>query len=125
MHILLCLIVCQSNNGVDTCKSEEEEVLSAGVAAGIAVTVTLLLALPLGVVIGLGVAWYGKRHGRDPLVRVINRRWSRCRKLSMRSHQRLPYISVTTRPMATLTYRGRMHEDTLVDRNILTLECTL
>ena len=40
----------------DTCKSEGE-VLSAGAVAGIAVTVTLLLALPVGVVIGLGMAW--------------------------------------------------------------------
>ena len=58
-------IVCQSNNGEDTCKSEGE-VLSAGAVAGIAVTVTLLLALPVGVVIGLCVAWYGMRHDRDP-----------------------------------------------------------
>ena len=58
-------IVCQSNNGEDTCKSEEE-VLSAGAVAGIAVTVTLLLALPVGVVIGMGVAWYVSRRVRDP-----------------------------------------------------------
>ena len=39
----------------------EGEVLSAGDIASIAVTVTLLLALTVGVVIGLGVAWYDKR----------------------------------------------------------------
>ena len=50
-----------------TCKSEEE-VLSAGAVASIAVTVTLLLALPVGVVIGLGVAWYGKRRGQGPSI---------------------------------------------------------
>jgi hypothetical protein len=50
----------------DTCKSEGE-VLSAGAVAGIAVTVTLLLALPVGVVIGLGVAWYGMRRGQGPM----------------------------------------------------------
>ena len=52
-------------DGEDTCKYEEE-VLSAGAVAGIAVTVTLLLALPVGVVIGVGVAWYSKRCGRGP-----------------------------------------------------------
>ena len=69
MHIkfLSCLIVLQLNNGEDTCKSEGE-VLSAGTAAGIAVTVTLLLALPVGVVICLGVAWYGKKHGQGPSI---------------------------------------------------------
>ena len=55
----------QLNDGEDTCKSEGE-VLSAGAVAGIAVTVTLLLTLPVGVVIGLGVAWYVMRRGRDP-----------------------------------------------------------
>ena len=47
------------------------------------------------------------------IVRVTSIRVSRCRKLSMRSHQRLhmPYLSVTTRPMATLTYRGGTNED--------------
>ena len=55
----------QLNDGEDTCKSEEE-VLSAGAVAGIAVTATLLLALPVGVVIGLGVAWYGMRCVRNP-----------------------------------------------------------
>ena len=64
-YFVMSCIVCQSNNGEDTCKSEGE-VLSAGGAAGIAVTVTLLLALPVGVVIGLGVAWYVMRRGRDP-----------------------------------------------------------
>ena len=57
----------QLNDGDDTCKSEVE-VLSAGAVAGIAVTVTLLLALPVGVVIGLGVAWYGKRCGQGPSI---------------------------------------------------------
>ena len=57
-----CLIMLQLHDGEDTCKSEEE-VLSAGAVAGIAVTVTLLLALPVGVVIGLGVAWNVTRHG--------------------------------------------------------------
>ena len=52
----------QLHDGEDTCKSEEE-VLSASAVAGIAVTVTLLLALPVGVVIGLGVAWNVTRHG--------------------------------------------------------------
>ena len=37
--------------------------LSAGVTA---VTVAFLLALSVGVVIGLGVAWYGMRCGRGP-----------------------------------------------------------
>ena len=64
IHILSCPIVCQSNNSEDTCKSEEE-VLSAGAVAGIA-AVTLLLALPVGVVIGLGVAWNVMRRVRDP-----------------------------------------------------------
>ena len=50
----------------DSEERSEGEVLSAGAAAGIAVTVTLLLSLPVGVVIGLGVAWYGKRRGRGP-----------------------------------------------------------
>ena len=54
----------QLNNGEDTCKSEVE-VLSAGAVAGIAVTVTLLLALPVGVVIGLGVAWNVTRCGSN------------------------------------------------------------
>ena len=57
----------QSNNGEDSCKSEGE-VLSAGAVAGIAVTVTLLLALPVGVVIGVRVAWYGKKHGQGPSI---------------------------------------------------------
>ena len=51
--------------GEDTCRCEGE-VLSAGAVAGIAVTITLLLALPVGVVIGVGVAWYSKRCGRGP-----------------------------------------------------------
>ena len=55
----------QSNKGKDSCKSEGED-LSAGAVAGIAVIVTLLLALPVGVVIGVGVTWYGKRCGRGP-----------------------------------------------------------
>ena len=42
----------------------EVEIFLAGAVAG--VTVTLLLALPLCVVIGLGVAWYGKRRGQGP-----------------------------------------------------------
>ena len=62
MHILSCLIVCQSNNDEDTCTSEGE-VLSAGAVAGIAVTVTLLLALPVGVGVGLGVTWNITRCG--------------------------------------------------------------
>ena len=53
----------QSNKGKDSCKSEGED-LSAGAVAGIAVIVTLLLALPVGVVIGVRVAWYGKRCGQ-------------------------------------------------------------
>ena len=55
----------QLDDGEDTCKCEEEA-LSAGAVAGIAVTATLLLALPVGVVIGLGVAWCGMRRGRGP-----------------------------------------------------------
>ena len=55
----------QSNNGEDSCKSEGE-VLSAGAVAGIAVTVTLLLTFPVGVVIGVGVAWYGQKCGQGP-----------------------------------------------------------
>ena len=62
MHILSCLIVLQLNDGEDTCQSEGE-VLSAGCAAGIAVTVTLLLTLPVCVVISLGVAWNVTRRG--------------------------------------------------------------
>ena len=67
---LMCVVTCYDvfhcmYNGEDTCKSEEE-VLSAGAVAGIVATVTLLLALPVGVVIGLGVAWYVMRRGRGP-----------------------------------------------------------
>ena len=62
-HVLY--VVCQSNKGEDSCKSEGE-VPSAGAVAGIAVTVTLLLTFPVGVVIGVGVAWYGKRCGQGP-----------------------------------------------------------
>ena len=53
---------------IDTCNTRkcEENGLSAGATAGIAVAVTLLLVLPVGVVIGLGVACYGMRHGRGP-----------------------------------------------------------
>ena len=54
-------------HGEDSCGCEEE-VLSAGAVAGIAVTVTLLLALPVGVVIGVGVTWYGKRRGQGPSI---------------------------------------------------------
>ena len=49
----------------DTCECEGE-CLSAGATVGIAVTATLLLALPVGAVIGLGVACYGMRRGRGP-----------------------------------------------------------
>ena len=39
--------------------------LAAGATVGIAVTVTFLLTLPVGVVIGLGVAWYGMRRDQS------------------------------------------------------------
>ena len=65
MMVFICMYMYISWHGEDSCKSEEE-VLSAGAVASIAVTVTLLLALPVGVVIGLGVAWYGKRRGQGP-----------------------------------------------------------
>ena len=52
----------QLNDGDDTCKSEGE-VLSAGAVAGIAVIVTLLLALPMCVGVVLGVAWNITRRG--------------------------------------------------------------
>ena len=54
------LYLLQLDDGEDTCKT--------GAVAGIAVTVTLLLALPVGVVIGLGMAWYGKRHDQGPSI---------------------------------------------------------
>ena len=50
----------------DTCNCEGK-VLSAGAVAGIAASGTLLLALPVGVIIGLGVALYGKRRGQGPM----------------------------------------------------------
>ena len=62
MHILSCLIMLQLNDDEDTCKSEVE-VLPAGAVAGIAVTVTLLLTLPVCVVITLRVAWNITRRG--------------------------------------------------------------
>ena len=54
---------------IDDCEDTrkcEGEGLSAGATAVIAVIATLLLALPVGVVIGLGGACYGMRRGRDP-----------------------------------------------------------
>ena len=56
-------IVLRLDSSEDTCKCDRED-LSAGAAAGIAVTVTLLLVLPAGVIMGLGVALYGMRRGR-------------------------------------------------------------
>ena len=44
----------------------EEHSFSAGGAAGITFTITLLVALPVGVVIGLGVAWWVWRCGQVP-----------------------------------------------------------
>ena len=44
----------------------EEHNFSAGATAGIAFTITLLVALPVGVVIGLGVAWWVWRRGQGP-----------------------------------------------------------
>ena len=41
----------------------ESNSLSVGAAAGITFITTLLVALPVGVVIGLGVAWCAMRHG--------------------------------------------------------------
>ena len=64
---MMVLYMYISWHGEDSCKSEEEA-LSAGVVAGIAVTVTLLLAIPVGVVIGVGVACYGKRRGQGPSI---------------------------------------------------------
>ena len=87
--------------------TSEGEVLSAGAVAGIAVTVTLLLALPVGVVICLGVAWYGKRRAQGPTSEGDQHKSQQVQEAIYGSHQRLPYLSVTTRPMATLTCRGR------------------
>ena len=42
----------------------ESDGLSASAAAGIAVAITLLVSLPVGVVIGLFVAWCMMRRGR-------------------------------------------------------------
>ena len=47
----------------DECESAD---FSAGAVAGIAVAITLLVALPVGVVIGLGVAWWFRRRGQGP-----------------------------------------------------------
>ena len=44
----------------------EEHDFSAAAAAGITFTITLLVALPVGVVIGLDVAWWVWRHGQGP-----------------------------------------------------------
>ena len=58
MMVFICIYMYISWHGEDTCKPEAE-VLSAGVAAGIAVTVTLLLALVSGCGYwsGCGMVW--------------------------------------------------------------------
>ena len=48
---------------VDECEKTD---FSAGGAAGITFTITLLVALSVGVVIGLGVSWWVWRHGQGP-----------------------------------------------------------
>ena len=87
---------------IDILADEREKAdLSTGDAVGITFTITLLVALPVGVVTGLVVAWWDM--ARVPLVRVHSRRQSSsCGELSMRSLWRLPYLSVTTWPMAML-----------------------
>ena len=66
LHVL-CMSFCL-NNTMHAYKCDGEG-LSTGAGAGIAVTVNPLL--PLGVVIDLGVAWYGIKYGQGPaIVRV-------------------------------------------------------
>ena len=43
----------------------DSQILSSGAVAGIAVTISVLMALPLGVLIGCWGVWCGKRWGRE------------------------------------------------------------
>ena len=52
---------------IDILADEREKAdLSTGDAVGITFTITLLVALPVGVVTGLVVAWWVWRHGQGP-----------------------------------------------------------
>ena len=52
---------------IDICADECESAdFSAGAVVGIAVTITLLVALPVGAVIGLAVEWWVRRRDRGP-----------------------------------------------------------
>ena len=62
-YILNCYSYCMFINII---LFAEERDFSAGAAAGITFTITLLVALPVGVVIGLGMSWCIWRRGQGP-----------------------------------------------------------
>ena len=84
--------------------------LSAGAVAGITVVITLLVSLPVGVVIGCCSMWCMMRHGRGATSGGTKQKMEQLQgaMLSVRSQDQwiLPFLSVTTRPMATSTCRG-------------------
>ena len=57
----------------DTTNGLSESLLT-GIVAGSTVVVTLLVVVPVGILIGMEMAWTGCRNGRDPASKTSQRK---------------------------------------------------
>ena len=71
------------------------------------------------------LTWVQMWHGVFVCMASVVRVRPRVRELSMRSHWRLSYLSVTTRPMAVLTHRGgtKLRSDALYYSSCCNILC--